>query len=866
MVILLKLLHILSAVSEIADTTPTVWESNPQLVVSIVALAVTIILLIAGTCIVFITNQKHNKQNDKLQNELSIEKSTLESILNAIPEFIFCKDMDFKYTRCNKKMQDFFGIHEADLIGKDYEVALNASPEMALMSNKADQEALREGRLVVYEETVPSADGTPTLCETMKAPIIQNGEIVGLIGVARDITERKAMEEAAQAASRAKSDFLSHMSLEIRTPLNAIIGMINIAMSTEDIDKKNYCLKRADSASIHLLGIINDVLDMSKIEAEKFELSYGEVCFEEMLTNVTNLANVRAEEKQQTFIVNLSKNVPVYVETDELRLSQVIMNLLTNAIKFTPEKGLVNLNIIMTDERCGEVTLRVEVTDTGIGISKEQQALLFESFSQADAGISKKYGGTGLGLAISKRIVELMGGEIWFESELGKGSKFMFTIKVKKLIKKPFTKLPADMKPEDIRILAIDDSEEEREYIIRVMDSLNLRCDVAASGAEAVHLIKNARGKQYNIFFVDRQIHSMDGIELVRRIKEISKDNSWVIMISSDDWAPIEKEAAAAGVNHFVLRPLSPSTLVNAINYSLKEDQNGSTNTVPVIQTKKNHNFAGHNILIAEDVDINREIMSSVLEDTQISIDFAENGKIAVAMFSKNQDKYSLILMDVNMPEMDGYEATQRIRALGTKQSESIPIVAMTANVFREDIEKCIESGMDDHTGKPVDVDAICGLLNKYLKNPDRVNALESVHKLKHGIAWDDGLLTGNALVDMQHQRIFKRLSDLVQACEDGSDIEKLQDTLGYLVNHTVRHFVDEEALLIEHEYPDYEFHKNEHEAFRDEVTDLVRRFKASGSSAKLSNDVNKSVVRWLVNHIQTEDKIVSEYIRKKTV
>ena len=679
-----------------------------------------------------------------------------------------------------------------------------------------------------------------------------------------------ALEKAEKAsliaveASRAKSDFLSHMSHEIRTPLNAVIGMISIGLSSDDADKKNYCFERADSASKHLLGIINDVLDMSKIEANRFELSNGEIDFERMLMNITDATTVRAEEKKQDLVINLHNNVPEVIEGDELRLSQVIINLLSNAIKFTPEKGTVMLNIEETETIGNEVTLRIEVVDTGIGISQEQQKRLFTLFNQADSSITKEYGGTGLGLAISKRIIELMGGAIWVESELGKGSKFIFTVKVKKTVRKPRTKLFAHIKAEEMRVLAVDDSSETREYFIHVMEALKISCDVASGGEEALGMIRNAGYKPYNIFFVDWQMPEMDGIELTKKIKEINGENSIVIMISVTDWNVIEKEALAAGVKHFVPKPLFPSALVNAINICIgaEPDESAAGQASQAKTAKQHYDFSNHTLLIAEDVEINREIMSAILEETGVAIDYAENGRIAVSIFRDNPGKYSLIMMDINMPEMDGYEATRQIRALDFLQAKDIPIIAMTANVFKEDVERCFESGMNDHTGKPIDMNAILGMLKKYIKNPGEAWKMKNVYDLKQGIAWDEDLLTGNALVDMQHQKIFERLSDIVQSCEDGSDIANLEDTLEFLVNHTIRHFADEEALLLEYGYPDFESHKNMHSEFKESVDSFVQRFKESGSSAELSGDVNRVVVRWLVNHIQNDDKKISEYIR----
>jgi len=663
-----------------------------------------------------ITHRKAMEESLKNAVEKAeFEAATLKAIFDSIPDFIFCKDLNLKYTRCNKHMEEYFGVSEADLIGKDDADGLGAPPEMVNACNESDMKILETGQLTISEEFVPGADGALILCETIKVPIIQNGEIVGLTGVSRDVTERKANEEAAQSASKAKGEFLSRMSHEMRTPLNAIIGMIHIGMAAEDIERKDYCFERANNASKHMLRIINDVLDMSKIEADRLTLSYSEFDFEQMLKNITDIANVRAEEKHQSFIVNISDNVSTFIMSDELRLSQVVTNLLTNAIKFTPEKGTIVIGIDKVEESGDDITLRFEVSDTGIGISSEQQVNLFTSFSQADIDIAQRFGGTGLGLAISKRLVELMEGEIWVESELGKGSRFIFTIKAKKAEGGSLTKLSEKINIDRVSILAVDGSEETRDYFAQVMEAHQLLCEVASDAAQAVYMLENAGDTQYNLIFIDWQLPDMDGMGLAKRIKEINSDNTIVVMLSATDWSVIEKEASTAGIKHFIPKPLFPSTLINTINTCMGTEMSKATENIRSKSPKRCYDFCDHTILIAEDIEINREILIAILEETGVSVECADNGKIAVSMFRGSPDKYSLILMDINMPEMDGYEATRQIRSLENEGAKDIPIIAMTANVFKEDVERCIESGMNGHTGKPVNAEELLELLNDYL-------------------------------------------------------------------------------------------------------------------------------------------------------
>jgi signal transduction histidine kinase/ActR/RegA family two-component response regulator len=401
--------------------------------------------------------------------------------------------------------------------------------------------------------------------------------IAGII--MRDIYNSKLNDalQNATAAGKAKGEFLSNMSHEMRTPLNAIIGMTTIGRNAKDIERKDYALNKIEDASNHLLGVINDVLDMSKIEANKLELSPGEFSFERMLQKVATVVNFRIDEKQQILAINIDKEIPKILIADEQRLAQVITNLLSNAVKFTPQKGKITLDTRFLGKKDGLYNLQISVSDTGIGISEEQQKRLFSSFQQAESSTTRKYGGTGLGLAISKSIVEMMGGKIWIESEPGKGATFAFTISAARSAEKKFDE----------------------------------------HGGE------------------DRQ----------EKEKTIS-DNAKL--------------------------------------------------------------FAGNRILLVEDMEINREIVTALLEPVQMEIECAENGEQAVNMYKEAPDKYNLIFMDIQMPVMDGYEATRVIRSLEAENSRKrIPIVAMTANVFKEDIEKCIEAGMDDHIGKPVDFEKI---------------------------------------------------------------------------------------------------------------------------------------------------------------
>ena len=507
--------------------------------------------------------------------------------------------------------------------------------------------------------------------------------------------------ENAMSATRAKSDFLANMSHEIRTPMNAIVGMTSIGISATDLLRKDYCFTKIEDASKHLLGIVNDILDISKIEAGKFELSPVEFNFEKMLQRVVNVVNFRVEERQQKLTIYVDRNIPRNLIGDDQRIAQVITNLLGNAIKFTPEKGFIRVGTQFLGEENGICTLQITVSDTGIGISPEQQARLFKSFQQAESATTRKFGGTGLGLSISKSIVEMMSGKVWIESEIGAGSKFAFTIQ----IKRGSAEDSALHDWSDMRILAADCDPYVLSHFEIMAKSFNIVCDTAGSCKDALELTNN---NSYDFCFVNLQMQDGDGIELIRKLKDKKAVSVAVLLISAKKWIETEEIAKKSGVDKFLSKPLLPFSVAGILKDYLNAKQDDEGINIAGI-------FEGRHIMLAEDVEINREIVVTMLEPTLINVDCAVNGAEAVKLFKANPKKYGMIFMDVQMPEMNGYQATSSIRSLDIPSAKTIPIVAMTANVFKEDIEKCINAGMNDHVGKPIDFEEVVKKLQTYL-------------------------------------------------------------------------------------------------------------------------------------------------------
>jgi CheY-like chemotaxis protein/two-component sensor histidine kinase len=486
--------------------------------------------------------------------------------------------------------------------------------------------------------------------------------------------------------------------------MNAIIGMATIGAKEPNLEGKDYAINKISEASTHLLGVINDILDMSKIEANKFNLTTAEFEFEQMIRSIVDIISFRLDEKKQKLTVNIDSTIPTFLIGDDQRISQVIVNLLTNAVKFSPEKGIIHLEAELKEEKDGICTVLVSVSDNGIGISKEQQERLFTAFEQAESSTTRKYGGTGLGLVISKSIVEAMGGTIWIDSELDKGAKFSFTANFER------GKDAAHIAKEELsnkRLLVVNESADILDLFKDATNQLGVNCDMVTSPKEALSTID--RNGSYDLYFVDLDMLEMNGIEFAKILNQRGDNNTVVIITTVRGWAEVQDAAIKIGVTRFITKPLFISSIIDCIDECIGDCANSN-------KCNPTRDFSGHHILLAEDVDINREIVLSLLAPSNLEVDCAENGQKAVEMFLANPDKYDLILMDIQMPEMDGYEATRTIRESDVPRAKEIQIIAMTANVFKEDVEKCLEAGMNGHVGKPIDFDVVMSILEKNIK------------------------------------------------------------------------------------------------------------------------------------------------------
>lgn len=522
--------------------------------------------------------------------------------------------------------------------------------------------------------------------------------------------ELKDARQKAVESSKAKSEFLANMSHDIRTPMNAIVGMTAIATAHIDDQKQvKNCLRKITLSSKHLLGLINDVLDMSKIESGKLTLTTEQISLKEVVEGIVNIMQPQVKAKRQTFDIHVENILTENIWCDGVRLNQVLLNLLSNSTKYTPEGGAIQLSLSEEKSPKGEnyIRIHVKVKDNGIGMSSDFLKRIYEPYSRADGVRVSKTQGTGLGMAITKYIVDAMEGSLNITSELDKGTEVSLTFDFEKAVEQEM-----DMVLPSWNMLVVDDDELLCRTAIDTLKAIGINADWVLSGEKAIELVTQHHQKRddYQIILLDWKLPGMNGIQVAKEIRRNLGDEVSILLISAYDWSEFEAEAREAGISGFISKPLFKSTLYHALRqYMDAETENDQT---------LNHNIdlSGRRILLAEDNELNWEVAKELLSDLGVELDWAEDGQICLDKFQRSPEGYyDAILMDIRMPHMTGYEATKAIRGLNHPNALSVPIIAMSADAFSDDIQHCLECGMNAHIAKPIDVIELTRILKRFL-------------------------------------------------------------------------------------------------------------------------------------------------------
>ncbi|WP_242441766.1 response regulator [Pseudoalteromonas piscicida] len=615
----------------------------------------------------------------------------------------------------NKSFLTLLDQFEVDVIGAKLDEVFDLGIA-SLFESKAD-EIIASTQEQTYE--VLLLDGQEQARELIvyEAPFFnENGAVVGIVGMYLDVTERNQLQrelveakDLAQNSAKTKSEFLANMSHEIRTPMNAIIGMSHLTLATELTAKQHDYVSKIDSAAKQLLRLINDILDFSKIEAGKIELEYQAFSTEKLLDNVATIVSVKAQEKQLELVFDIDPNVPYCVVGDQFRISQVLINLAGNAVKFT-ENGEVVVRLSLVNNNEGIAKIKFSVKDSGIGMNKRQQKNLFQSFSQADNSITRKYGGTGLGLTISQQLIKLMGGEIYVESEENVGSEFYFTLEMEVSDELSQVK-DVSHYLSDLSATIIDDNQHALDVLSGMLTNFGMRVNSYLDPHKALNQFVLTQ-ELPDLVFVDWHMPKIDGLELISKLRtQLEIKQSKFVLVTAYGRELNLTEAQADIIDGVLLKPINPSNLVDVIQSAWFDSPEPRATLCKQDLAISRQALNGIAILVAEDQPVNQEIAVEILSSFGADVLVADNGEEAIEQV--NNKAIDIVLMDMQMPVMDGITATQKLRASFDKNT--LPILAMTANAMEEDIQTCIDAGMNDHVTKPIDVEQLVKCILKHV-------------------------------------------------------------------------------------------------------------------------------------------------------
>ncbi|HEX7262438.1 MAG TPA: response regulator, partial [Luteolibacter sp.] len=666
---------------------------------------------------------QRNLRTRELLEQVRISEEQTRLILESSAEGIFGTDTEGRITFVNPAACRMLGFAAGELIGhpshatfhhhhadgRDYPIE-----ECPMFAAYQHGKASR-----IDDECLWCKDGSGLSVEYGATPILKDGVVIGSVVSFTDITARKQAEaellrakETAEDATRAKSDFLANMSHEIRTPMNAIIGLSHLALKTSLNPRQRDYVSKVHNAGTSLLGVINDILDFSKIEAGKLDIETTNFRLDEVIASVTTLTAQKAHEKGLEFLARVAPEIPDVLLGDPLRLGQVLTNFVNNSVKFT-EHGEIRLDIGLLGRTGDKVQLKFSVSDTGIGMTPEQSAKLFQPFVQADTSTTRKHGGTGLGLTICRRLVELMGGRVWLESEAGAGSTFFFTVWLGVGTANGSGKIIPG-KLARLRVLVVDDNAAAREILHEPLSAIASHVTVVASGSEAVAAVKAQDPvAPFDIVFMDWRMPGMDGLQTSRIIKSdetLSKQPA-IVLVTAFGREEVREEAERLDLDGFLVKPVTKSMIVDTLVNVFAEDGAADAATG---EGARETRLRGASILLAEDNDINQQIAVELLEGVGASVKVAANGRLAVERLSLEPDAYDLVLMDLQMPEMDGYQATAKIRS--DARFARLPVIAMTAHATIEEKQRCLEAGMSDHVSKPIDPAALFETVSRFYR------------------------------------------------------------------------------------------------------------------------------------------------------